>query len=213
MACVYTRALCGTQAPLVTVEVHLSNGLPAFNLVGLPEASVREAKERVRSAIINSGFEFPMRRITINLAPAELPKQGGRYDLAIAIGILAAANQLPKQALVEFEFAGELALLGQIRACVGTVANAYSWATSPAPSNYSWGQQPWSGVSAGAQITVSHLQQLGAWSMAANIAVTHQPSAYSTSSDRNLVPVRLLGKCKPKKPLKSLPQGDITSCY
>lgn len=119
MACVYTRAVCGIDAPLVTVEVHLSNGLPAFNLVGLPEASVKEAKERVRSAIINGGFDFPMRRITVNLAPAELPKQGGRYDLPIAIGILAASKQLPSAALENLEVIGELALSGQIRPCTG----------------------------------------------------------------------------------------------
>ena len=119
MACVKTRALCGVDAPEVTVEVHLSNGLPAFNLVGLPETSVKESRERVRSAIINSGFEFPMRRITVNLAPAELPKQGGRYDLPIAIGILAASGQIPPQSLKDTEFAGELALSGEVRECTG----------------------------------------------------------------------------------------------
>ncbi|RLV58025.1 ATP-dependent protease [Parashewanella curva] len=119
IACVHTRASCGVEAPAVTVEVHLSNGLPAFNLVGLPETSVREAKERVRSALINSGFEFPMQRITVNLAPADLPKQGGRYDLPIAIGILAASNQIPSQSLKNHEFIGELALSGQVQACTG----------------------------------------------------------------------------------------------
>lgn len=119
IACVNTRASCGVQAPEVTVEVHLSNGLPAFNLVGLPEASVKEARERVRSALINAGFEFPMRRITVNLAPADLPKQGGRYDLPIAIGILAASEQIPANSLKNTEFVGELALSGQIRYCQG----------------------------------------------------------------------------------------------
>ena len=119
IACVMTRASRGVEAPPVTVEVHLSNGLPCFNLVGLPEASVKEARERVRSAIINAGFEFPMRRITVNLAPADLPKQGGRYDLPIAIGILAASEQLPANALKEHEFVGELALSGHIRPCIG----------------------------------------------------------------------------------------------
>lgn len=110
IACVNTRASCGVEAPKVTVEVHLSNGLPAFNLVGLPEASVKEARERVRSALINAGFEFPMRRITVNLAPADLPKQGGRYDLPIAVGILAASEQIPANSLKNLEFVGELAL-------------------------------------------------------------------------------------------------------
>ncbi|ABV85660.1 YifB family Mg chelatase-like AAA ATPase [Shewanella pealeana] len=119
IASIATRASFGVQAPPVTVEVHLSNGLPAFNLVGLPEASVKEAKERVRSALINAGFEFPMRRITVNLAPADLPKQGGRYDLPIAIGILAASKQIPAKSVEQHEFVGELALTGHIRYCQG----------------------------------------------------------------------------------------------
>ena len=119
IACVITRACCGVEAPKVTVEVHLSNGLPAFNLVGLPETSVKEARERVRSALINAGFEFPMQRITVNLAPADLPKQGGRYDLPIAIGILAASGQIPTAQLVHCEFIGELALSGDVRSCIG----------------------------------------------------------------------------------------------
>lgn len=119
IACIATRAGKGVEAPQVTVEVHLSNGLPAFNLVGLPETSVREAKERVRSAILNAGFEFPMRRITVNLAPADLPKQGGRYDLPIAVGILAASEQVPLNSVNNYEFVGELALSGEIRACSG----------------------------------------------------------------------------------------------
>ncbi|GIU37910.1 YifB family Mg chelatase-like AAA ATPase [Shewanella schlegeliana] len=119
IACVATRASHGVQAPAVQVEVHLSNGLPAFNLVGLPEASVKEAKERVRSALINAGFEFPMRRITVNLAPADLPKQGGRYDLPIAVGILAASKQIPLKSIEQHEFVGELALSGHIRYCQG----------------------------------------------------------------------------------------------
>ncbi len=119
IACITTRAGKGVEAPKVSVEVHLSNGLPAFNLVGLPETSVREAKERVRSAIINAGFEFPMRRITVNLAPADLPKQGGRYDLPIAVGILAASEQIPLKAASHCEFVGELALSGEIRPCSG----------------------------------------------------------------------------------------------
>ncbi|QYJ75039.1 YifB family Mg chelatase-like AAA ATPase [Shewanella sp. FJAT-52076] len=119
IACVATRASRGVEAPAVTVEVHLANGLPAFNLVGLPEASVKEARERVRSALVNAGFEFPMRRITVNLAPADLPKQGGRYDLPIAIGILAASGQIPLTSLKDREFVGELALSGDIRHCPG----------------------------------------------------------------------------------------------
>lgn len=115
LATVYSRAKLGVQAPLVTIEVHLSGGLPAFNIVGLPEASVRESRDRVRSAIINSRFDFPVSRITVNLAPADLPKEGGRFDLPIAIGILLASGQLPVNAVQHSEFIGELGLSGELR--------------------------------------------------------------------------------------------------
>jgi magnesium chelatase family protein len=115
LALVYSRANIGIEAPLVTVEVHLSNGLPGFNIVGLPETVVKESKERVRSAILNSQLEFPQRRITINLAPADLPKAGGRFDLAIAVGILAASRQIDRASLKNRVFMGELALSGAVR--------------------------------------------------------------------------------------------------
>lgn len=115
LAIVYSRAKLGISAPLVTVEVHLSNGLPSLSMVGLPETAVKESKDRVRSAILNSHLEFPARRITVNLAPADLPKEGGRYDLAIALGILAASGQLPNESLAGYEFLGELALSGELR--------------------------------------------------------------------------------------------------
>jgi len=115
LAIVYSRACVGINAPLITVEVHLSNGLPAFHIVGLPEASVREARDRVRSALINANFEFPAKKIIVNLAPADLPKEGGRFDLAIAIGIVAAAGQIPLETLAKHEFVGELALSGELR--------------------------------------------------------------------------------------------------
>lgn len=121
LALVETRASLGLDAPLVTVEVHLSAGLPALAIVGLPEAAVRESKDRVRSALINAGFEFPQRRITINLAPADLPKDGGRFDLAIALGILAANGQLDPASLRGREFLGELALSGELRPVPGTL--------------------------------------------------------------------------------------------
>ncbi|MEP0202896.1 MAG: YifB family Mg chelatase-like AAA ATPase [Halioglobus sp.] len=121
IAILHSRAQCGIDAPLVRVEAHLANGLPAFNIVGLPETAVRESKDRVRSALINSYFEFPDRRITINLAPADLPKFGGRFDLPIALGILAASGQLPVQLLHEHEFVGELALDGSLQPIKGTV--------------------------------------------------------------------------------------------
>ncbi len=109
------------QAPLVTVEVHLTNGLPAFSLVGLPETAVKESKDRVRSALINSRYEFPLRRITVNLAPADLPKEGTRFDLPIAIGILAASGQLARAPLRQHEFLGELALSGEMRSVRGAL--------------------------------------------------------------------------------------------
>ncbi|MFH8136000.1 YifB family Mg chelatase-like AAA ATPase [Pantoea osteomyelitidis] len=121
---VLTRAALGVEAPLVTVEAHLSNGLPALTLVGLPETTVKEARERVRSAIINSGFSFPAKRITINLAPADLPKEGGRYDLPIAIAILAASEQLPANKLPQHEFLGELALNGALCGVQGAIPAA-----------------------------------------------------------------------------------------
>ena len=109
LALVNSRARAGVSAPPVRVEVHLSGGLPSTQIVGLPEAAVREAKDRVRAAIQCAQFEFPARRITVNLAPADLPKDGGRYDLAIALGILAASGQLSTEALDGWEFLGELA--------------------------------------------------------------------------------------------------------
>ncbi len=124
LATVLSRAIVGVSAPLVTVEVHLANGLPAFNLVGLPEAEVRESRERVRAAILNSGFDFPNRRITVNLAPADLPKESGHFDLPIAIGILIASQQLNAKNLDTIEFAGELALDGTLRAARGSLAMA-----------------------------------------------------------------------------------------
>lgn len=124
LAIVRTRAIYALDAPSVTVEVHLSNGLPAFNLVGLPETAVRESRDRVRSAIINSRFDFPAKRITVNLAPADLPKDGGRFDLAIALGILAASKQIPAKALDAYEFLGELALTGELRPVRGVISAA-----------------------------------------------------------------------------------------
>lgn len=123
-AIVISRAALGLQAPEIQVEVHLSQGLPALTIVGLPEAAVRESKDRVRSAIINSGFEFPNRRLTINLAPADLPKDGARLDLPIALGILAASGQLDVNSLLNKEFVGELALNGELRAIPGVMAVA-----------------------------------------------------------------------------------------
>jgi magnesium chelatase family protein len=124
LAIVHSRAQVGVEAPAVTVEAHLANGLPSLALVGLPETAVKESKDRVRSAILNCAFEFPPRRITLNLAPADLPKDGGRFDLAIALGILAASGQVPASALEQLECLGELALSGAIRPVQGVLPAA-----------------------------------------------------------------------------------------
>jgi magnesium chelatase family protein len=130
LAVLYSRALTGLDAPLVTVEVHLANGLPSFTLVGLPEAEVKEARDRVRAALVNCRFEFPARRITANLAPADLPKESGRFDLPIALGVLAASGQIPSERLAEYEFAGELSLSGELRPIRGALAMTYRAARS-----------------------------------------------------------------------------------
>ncbi len=124
VAVVKSRALAGMNAPEVIVEAHLANGLPAFTLVGLPETEVKEARDRVRAAIQNAHFEFPARRITVNLAPADLPKESGRFDLPIALAILAASGQIPATLLASAEFAGELALTGELRPVRGALAMA-----------------------------------------------------------------------------------------
>ena len=126
LAVVYSRTNDGIDAPQVTVEVHLSNGLPGFAIVGLPELAVKESKDRVRAALINSNFEFPAKRITVNLAPADTPKDGGRFDLPIALGILAASGQISADALEDYEFIGELSLGGQLREVKGVLPTAYA---------------------------------------------------------------------------------------
>lgn len=124
LAIIHSRAQIGVEAPAVSVEIHLTNGLPSLTIVGLPETAVRESKDRVRSAILNSALEFPRKRITLNLAPADLPKEGGRFDLAIALGLLAASAQLPGGCLDNFECLGELALSGHVRPVRGVLPAA-----------------------------------------------------------------------------------------
>src|SRR5512146_450930 len=124
LAKIHSRAQAGVDAPEVTVEVHMSSGLPALAIVGLPEAAVRESKDRVRSALINSRFDFPARKLTVNLAPADLPKEGGRFDLPIALGILAASGQLTAELFKGMEFLGELSLSGELRPVRGALPAA-----------------------------------------------------------------------------------------
>jgi len=126
LAVLKSRALAGMEAPEVRVEVHLVNGLPAFAIVGLPETEVKEARDRVRAAIQTSGFDMPAQRITVSLAPADLPKESGRFDLPIALGILAASRQIPADALQRYEFAGELSLSGELRPIRGALAMTYA---------------------------------------------------------------------------------------
>jgi magnesium chelatase family protein len=126
LAVLKSRALAGMHAPEVTVEVHLANGLPSFTIVGLPETEVKESKDRVRAALQNARFEFPARKITVNLAPADLPKESGRFDLPIALGILAASGQMPGDLLDQYEFAGELSLSGELRPIRGALAMTYA---------------------------------------------------------------------------------------
>lgn len=121
LAIVNCRTILGVNAPKVAVEVDINNGLPTFNIVGLPDTSVKEARDRVKSAIQNSQFQFPQTRVTVNLSPADVPKEGSRFDLAIAIGILSATGQIPQSRLDEFEFYGELGLSGEIKAIVGEI--------------------------------------------------------------------------------------------
>ncbi|RKF47302.1 YifB family Mg chelatase-like AAA ATPase [Paraburkholderia fungorum] len=132
LAVVRSRAPASGRAPEVTVEVHLANGLPSFSIVGLPDLEVRESRERVRAALQNCSFDFPVRRITVNLAPADLPKESGRFDLPIALGILAASGQIPAESLLHREFAGELSLTGALRPMRGAFAMACGTARSMA---------------------------------------------------------------------------------
>ncbi|GGB91593.1 YifB family Mg chelatase-like AAA ATPase [Pseudoduganella buxea] len=126
LAVVRSRALAGMEAPQVSVEVHLANGLPAFHIVGLADTEVKESRDRVRAAILNAGFDMPAHRITVNLAPADLPKESGRFDLPIAMGILAASGQVPGPALSRYEFAGELSLTGELRPIRGALAMTFA---------------------------------------------------------------------------------------
>ncbi|MGE5097611.1 MAG: YifB family Mg chelatase-like AAA ATPase [Betaproteobacteria bacterium] len=125
LAVVFSRALAGLSAPLVRVEVHVGGGLPQTQIVGLPEKEVREARDRVRAALNTAGFTIPAGRVTVSLAPADVPKESGRFDLPIAIGILAASGQLPTKPLEQLEFAGELALSGELRPIRGALAMTF----------------------------------------------------------------------------------------
>jgi len=142
LAVLSSRALAGMDAPPVTVEVHLANGLPSFAIVGLPDTEVKEARDRVRAALQNAGFELPARRITVNLAPADLPKESGRFDLPIALGILAASGQMPATELDRYEFAGELSLSGELRPIRGALAMSFAMMRAGAARDGESAQRP-----------------------------------------------------------------------
>jgi magnesium chelatase family protein len=152
VATVASRALAGIDAPEVTVEVHLGPGLPAFHIVGLPDMEVREARDRVRAALNHARFEFPARRITVNLAPAELPKDSSRFDLPIALGILAASGQLAPESLAGQEFAGELSLTGELRPVRGALAMALSARAAGRAFVLPQGDAPQAALAEGARI-------------------------------------------------------------
>lgn len=173
LAVVYARALVGVSAPLVTVEVHVANGLPSLAIVGLAETSVKESKDRVRSALMSAGFEFPAQRITVNLAPADLPKEGGRYDLAIAIGILLASGQLQAPDVGNYEFVGELALTGAIRPVSGSLAAAQQACLC--------GRQLW--------LACEQAQQLAALTQAQLLGASHLLAVCAHLAGRELQPV------------------------
>ncbi|MFC3170485.1 YifB family Mg chelatase-like AAA ATPase [Acinetobacter vivianii] len=203
----YTRGLLGLHAPQIEVEVHISSGLPSLTIVGLAEAAVRESKDRVRSAIINSGFQFPTKRLTINLAPADLPKDGSRLDLPIALGILIASGQLPEHSTEGFEFIGELALDGHLRPVSGalTIAMACQQAKHclllPTENLDEASQLPNFEVYA-----AQHLQEVCAHSGNAQLAAAPQrPNSAASAYQFDLADVK--GQLRPRRALEIAAAG------
>ncbi|RQR25786.1 ATP-binding protein [Burkholderia sp. Bp9143] len=183
LAVVRSRAPAAGRAPDVTVEVHLANGLPSFSIVGLPDLEVRESRERVRAALQNCGFDFPVRRITVNLAPADLPKESGRFDLPIALGILAANGQLPADALAGREFAGELSLTGALRPMRGAFAMACGAARD-------WRERD-AGASLGSGLGSSRRSGVDCDVISGATALSHPPELYlplDSAAEAALVP-------------------------
>lgn len=208
LSIVYTRANCGIDAPLVTVETHLSNGLPCLHIVGLPETAVKESKDRVRSAIINSHFEFPSRRITVNLAPADLPKEGGRFDVAIALGILAASGQIPADDLVRYEFLGELGLGGELRPVRGSLPSAIECAAAGRTLLVPPGNIPEAGLCSSTKIlTANNLLRLSAHLHRRDLLdpVVYSPPAISHNNYPDLSDVR--GQAQARRALEIAAAG------
>jgi magnesium chelatase family protein len=161
LAILHCRAKIGVDAPPVTIEVFLSGGLPTFNIVGLAETAVRESKDRVRGAILSSNFDFPQERITVNLGPADMKKTGGRFDLPIGLGILAASRQIPDVALHGYEFYGELGLDGNLRAVPGVLPAAIKAASAGRPIFVPKDNGPEAALAGGQCVTSAHMAPSG----------------------------------------------------
>ncbi|CRY69274.1 YifB family Mg chelatase-like AAA ATPase [Yersinia pekkanenii] len=208
LATIHTRATLGIQAPPVTVEVHISNGLPGLVLVGLPETTVKEARDRVRSALINSGFTFPAKRITVSLAPADLPKEGSRYDLPIALAILAASEQIPADKLTDYEFLGELALSGALRRVCGAIPAALASSQShrqlilPAANNLEIGLLP-----RGNNWVADHLLAVCGFLQGENTLDQGQPMESVTDWDNHLDLQDIIGQSQAKRALEIAAAG------
>ncbi|HCB1501264.1 magnesium chelatase family protein [Klebsiella oxytoca] len=208
LAIVYTRAALGIGAPLITVEVHISNGLPGLTMVGLPETTVREARDRVRSAIINSGYTWPAKKITINLAPADLPKEGGRYDLPIALALLVASEQLNATKLNQYEFVGELALTGAIRGVPGAISSAMEAIKAGRKIIVSDENATEVGLIGGSDCLISgHLQEVCAF--LEGITPLNYPIQEGECSNETLVDLRdVIGQQQGKRALEIIAAGD-----
>jgi len=208
LAIIYSRANVGIEAPLVTVETHLSNGLPSLSIVGLPETAVKESKDRVRSAIINSQFEFPTRRITINLAPADLPKEGGRYDLAIALSILVASGQVPQQDINQYEFLGELALSGALRPVLGVLPAALQCVSNGRTSIVPEANVAEAALPAGASpIAADHLLAVTAHLCKQQRLIPYQPQHPSVTEKPSLDLIDVKGQQQAKRALEVAAAG------
>ncbi|HEC2084093.1 TPA: YifB family Mg chelatase-like AAA ATPase [Klebsiella oxytoca] len=207
LAIVYTRAALGIGAPLITVEVHISNGLPGLTMVGLPETTVREARDRVRSAIINSGYAWPAKKITINLAPADLPKEGGRYDLPIALALLVASEQLNAPRLNQYEFVGELALTGALRGVPGAISSAMEAIRAGRKIIVSHENSPEVGLIGGSDCLIAaHLQEVCAFLEGKN-PLNHPIPEAETSDESSLDLREVIGQQQGKRALEIIAAG------
>lgn len=207
LAIVYTRAALGIGAPLITVEVHISNGLPGLTMVGLPETTVREARDRVRSAIINSGYAWPAKKITINLAPADLPKEGGRYDLPIALALLVASEQLNAPRLNQYEFVGELVLTGALRGVPGAISSAMEAIRAGRKIIVSHENSPEVGLIGGCDCLIAaHLQEVCAFLEGKN-PLNHPLPEAETSDESSLDLREVIGQQQGKRALEIIAAG------